>query len=502
MYHYYKPLRNFSKKLDLNTSLVQVWQIFQNIVNDKPLPYEFHVLGNGSPSVKGKAFPWELDILVKEIILHAGTVCDKNLFVIPDFVCAFNLAKNIPDALIGMRPQERIMREMSRIYSQQSTWKTGKDLQTLARYLRIYSYPDLHEVLLKATGMSIKHHMLMGAAITGHLLGSYWYSPLQSFEVFGISNQMRDSFWNRVSSNVNDLREAVRKEQKYDDDWAYTFNPLMEKPFIRGLTRDPNMAVCPIPSYLLQRITEGLFFDIKSINGFGNSYGAAFEHYVKGITEQLSGERGFKIIEGAEYKIGKDKKHGVDLILEGKDIAILIECKTKKMVWDARYGYGEESLISEIEKLAKFVVQNYKNLIDVVNGNANWKCLGRNLYPMVVTLGDFVMMDPVIIARFESEILDKLSIEGLPHEIQFEYPYLVVSIEEYEKLIQILDLVGFEEFFGKFKASNSKGWEVTRFLHEVYSVEISTRMNDYLRQDLLDLKTDQVFYERDRPATK
>jgi hypothetical protein len=499
MYHYYKPLRNFSKKLDLNTSLVQVWEIFQNIVNDKPLPYEFHVLGNGSPSVKGKAFPWELDILVKEIILHAGKVCDKNLFVIPDFVCAFNLVKNIPDTLIGMRPQERIMREMSRIYSQQSTWKTGKDLQTLARYLRIYSYPDLHEVLLKATGMSIKHHMLMGAAITGHLLGSYWYSPLQSFEAFGISNQMRDSFWNRVSSNVNDLREAVRKEQKYDDDWAYTFNPLMEKPFIRGLTRDPNMAVCPIPSYLIQRITEGLFFDIKNVKGFGNSYGAAVESYVKGITEQLNEGGFFTVIEGSEYKVGKDKKHGVDLILESSNTAILIECKTKKMVWDARYGYGEKSLISEIEKLAMFVVQNYKNLVDVVSGNTNWKCLGRHLYPMVVTLGDFLMMDPVIIARFETEILDKLAIEGLPPEIQSEYPYLVVSIDEYEKLIQVLDIVGFDEFFDKFKASENRGWAVTKFLHEVYSAEILNCSNDYLRQDLLDLKTDQIFYEKDIP---
>jgi len=268
---------------------------------------------------------------------------------------------------------------------------------------------------------------------------------------------------------------------------------------IKGLTTDPHMAVCPIPSYLLQRITEGLFFDIKNVKGFGNSYGAAFESYVKGITEQLNEGGFFTVIEGSEYKVGKDKKHGVDLILESSNTAILIECKTKKMVWNARYGYGEESLISEIEKLAVFVVQNYKNLVDVVNGNTSWKYLGRHLYPMVVTLGDFVMMDPVIIARFETEILDKLAIEGLPPEIQSEYPYLVVSIDEYEKLIQVLDIVGFDEFFDKFKASENRGWAVTKFLHEVYSAEILKCSNDYLRQDLLDLKTDQIFYEKDIP---
>jgi len=64
-----------------------------------------------------------------------------------------------------------------------------------------------------------------------------------------------------------------------DVNWAYSFNPLRAYPLVHA--GNPRSMMCPAPPILLQRLTDGLYFDLmRADRGFGNAIGKAFERYV------------------------------------------------------------------------------------------------------------------------------------------------------------------------------------------------------------------------------
>jgi len=484
MYSHYKPLRNFVRELDRNTAFLQLFQFFQNIQYGKPLPNQFARLNpKGLNSIKGVVFQWELDILVREVILHSGSKSSKNLFLIKDFVTVIALIRKIQDRQIGDRLPKMIYQELHRLFQQQFPWQTKSVELRLSRYLRIYRFPEVETLLVERTGLTVRKFFLLGGAMTGAFLSNSWYDLNTNFTQFGISNEQRDAFFRLVTIDFESLKERTQKVQEYNENWSYTINPLRRTPLVRISSNAPNVVICPIPEFMLLRISEGLFFDLCEAKGFENPYGAAFEQYFGEISIELITSKAIQIEAGREYSVKKNRKKGVDWLVFDKDAAMLIECKSKGLRLDARYQLEEAALFKEIDLLAKFIFQNYKNLLDISAGYTHWQPGGRVLYPVVVTLSNWYLSSPSVFKRLEERVLFLIDESDLDRKIIENYPYIIMSMEEYELAVQIVAQVGLSNFFDSFINNDYKGWMVSAFMQTRYVEELSNCRLDYLRSE-------------------
>ncbi|MDD2005659.1 hypothetical protein, partial [Pseudomonas putida] len=138
----------------------------------------------------------------------------------------------------------------------------------------------------------------------------------------------------------------------------------------------------------------------------------------------------------------------------------------------------------EVNHLARFVVQNYKNLADVVGEHTPWRPEGRKLYPVVLTLSNWYLFGPSIFQKLEDAILNLLDKAGLERGMVEQYPYTIMSIEEYEIAIQVISEVGLTEFFEERAKSEHKGWMVSPFMDSKYPDVVANARFDYLRSEL------------------
>lgn len=485
MYNYYKPLRNFVSKLDRTAALLQICRFFQNIQYGESIPHQFSSIHpNGKCSIKGIVFPWELDILSREVILNSGVGASKNLFELKDFVAGIRLVRKLQDQQVHGRLEKMIFQEMHRIIQQQFPWQAHTVELRLARYFRIYRAPEVEALLEKQTGLTIKKFYLLGMAIAGAFISKNSYDLNTDFTQFGITDQQRDSFFNLMVMDFEPLRQRTKSVQEYNENWSYTINPLQSTPLVRVFPDAPNIVICPVPHFILSRVSEGLFFDLGRIDGFENPYGAAVERYVGEISAELITSPNLSIQAGEEYFVKKNKKDGVDWYVFDDVAAILIECKSKRLGLQARYQLEDNALQKEVSYLAKFVVQNYKNLADVASGHAPWKPEGRNLYPVVLTLSNWYLFGPSIFKKLEDAILTLLDKAGLDRNMIEQYPYTIMSIEEYELATQVISQVGLREFFEELAKSEHKGWMVSPFMESKYPDIVANSRFDFLRSEL------------------
>lgn len=485
MYEYYKPLRNFVRQLDRNAALLQIFQFFQNIQYDKPLPNQFCRLNpKGICSLKEVVYQWELDTLAREVILHAGCGGTKSLFVISHFVVAIGHIRRLQNRQVEGRLPTMIYQELHRLFQQQFPWQSKSVELRLGRHLRIYRTPEVESLLVERTGLTVRKFYFLGGAVTGAFLSAPFYNLNTSFQAFGISDEQRDSFFKLVSLGFDELKDRARSVQEYNENWSYTINPLRSTPLVSLDPSASNIVICPVPEFMLLRISEGLFFDLLKIKGFENPYGAAFERYVGEITLELISSKNISVQPGEEYFVKKNKKDGVDWHVYDESAVALIECKAKGLKLGARYQLEQDALVEEVDLLAKFVVQNYKNLIDIQCGYTKFQVEGRVVYPVVLTLSNWYLFGPSIFSRLESSVLALLDKAGLDRRLVEEHPYTIMSVEEYEIAIQVIDQVGLKEFFGAFSGSEYKGWMVSPFMQDRYESEMANARYDFLRSEI------------------
>ncbi|NWB63903.1 hypothetical protein [Pseudomonas sp. F1002] len=492
MYSAYKPMRNFVAKLNRIDSLVKIWSFFGNLERGAPLPQQFARIGkHGLASLKEVAHPWELDILTREIILHAQDDRIKDLYNTDHLSVAINHIRRISEAQNANNLEKTLYQELQRLYQQQSLWRTNTNLM-LARHFKIYSTPNLASFIERGTSLSIKQLYTLGISISGHFLTKHVFNTKQDYTAFGISDEQRDSFIDKVVFGFDALKHRTAKTQEYNENWSYTINPLISTPLIAFNQATPNLVICPIPFYLMYRFSEGLFFDFTSIKGHEQAYGDAFEQYVHDVSKTLNTNhkvcRTIEIIKPNPYKIGKNEKHGVDLLIHDATGAALVECKAKRLNLRARYQLDDDALYSEIDILAKYIVQNYKNLEDIVNGHTEWLPSDRSLFPIVVTLINWNLFAPNVHERMEESVLKLLDKAGISRDVLDLYPYTVMSVEEYEIAFQLISQVGVKEFFSKRANEYQKGWMVMPFIHTNFPKELKACRNDYLNYVLNDLQ--------------
>lgn len=273
----YKPFRNHLRRFPLLPSLVEVWRLSLYLLHDQPLPPDYPIgrLASAREPLKKSLHPWDLDILSRELVLNASVRGPRTLAKWDDFANTINFIRRLEDAAYssnGGEPAD-IMLELHRIAHWQFPWQVNSGAAPLMRALKVFGAEDVDRIVVQKLGMTMQQAMSLGTAVSGGFLRTWSMSIDQDYNVLGISRQASDAFLHSITTTTDELRRKMASQQRYDQDWAYTQNPLEEKPLINFDKVHPNHVVCPIPHWLTRRVSGGIFYDLVKFAEFSNPFG-------------------------------------------------------------------------------------------------------------------------------------------------------------------------------------------------------------------------------------
>lgn len=395
-----------------------------------------------------KFYVWELHILCREILLHAEGNSDA-LSTFDGLVKHINyireLTKGISERTIDSG--DGALQALFPLVHQQARWQHSLDEARIFRAFHIYSDHNLANIFENVTGISMVDMCALSLTIGGITKNRVDINTSQDYSVVGVTPKVRDTFFNMTAKTIDGIRHELAGKQKYDESWAYTWNPLEAWPLINLDGSSSSKLWCPLPELLLRRITEGLFYDLgKSKEQFGEQYGRAFERYVGKVLLDIFPSDGFEICGEQSYKVRNQNKHGVDWIVSDSTGNMLIECKARRLLHEAKESANGKALKQSLENLADAVVQLYKNIDDVVSSRSKWLWNGFPIYPFVVTYEDWYLSTPHVVNYLIECVQCKLDSANLPRGLIEENPFFVTSIAELERAGQAISHLGIERF--------------------------------------------------------
>jgi hypothetical protein len=437
MYEAYKPFRNHLRRFALLQSMAAVWHLAQHLENGAPLPPGLQPAPSAfepAPTLQGRLYPWDLDILARELVLNAGPVGDRDLGALLELKTALGHIRRLEEetSKAFFAAGGDVMREMHRIGHRQFPWQRPPSQRSLVRYLKVFGRPEVAPFVVAQTGLTPIQVFQLTFAACGHFLREWGMNTLQDYAILGVDAAQRDAFYGRITLTTAQLREATQAQQHYDGRWIYAWNPLHAFPLVRFDPAHPERVICPIPSLLMRRMTEGLFYDLIGEPKFGDAFGRSFQTYVGEVLAAACPAPAFGLREEQEYWIGKNRKDGVDWILQDDTAVLFIECKTSRLRLDAKVSSDAEALEAGLDSLAASLVQHYKNIVDALEGRTTWANPDRPGFPLLVTLEDWWVFGPRIAGYLRESVKRKLGAEGLDPGLVEQLPYTVASAPELE----------------------------------------------------------------------
>lgn len=457
----YKPLRNHLRKLCLADSLAVIRAYVQYLQLDTPIPRDCEVHRNfafaASKSNKVALISeWELETLCREVILNAqdGTYCPETLKKWSCLARAINKLKELEDS-IGEKfvSPDNILLELHRTAHRQFPWQSAPPNKfVITRYFKIYSHPPLERIICEEVGMGINDLFIVGLALLGTYLDKFalFYPP--RIDIPGLTLEAAEKFLAHFAIDLSQLKQRLHAEQEMNDKFAYAYNSLRAYPLIRMTYNKKDSLICPLPTLLFWRFTNGVYYEICTNKAFADAFGEAFQIYVGDVLRQAIDASRTKFYPEEEYWVGKNKKRTADWIVEQDDAILFIEVKTKRLVVLAKIEIdSEDALKNELRKMADFVIQVYKAIKDYrADQYPTFRFKhGRRIFPLIVTLEDWFLIGPKLLSGLSAMVEQGFNEAELPLEWLKEMPYSICSIQEFEEAIQVMQVVGIKEFMEK-----------------------------------------------------
>ena len=329
MYAHYKPLRNFLRGFNLWSGLGTTYFYTQYLQFGRKLPDQLknNPLRLGQSNIASGLFGHLLELLAREVILNGQSRGGQPLNAAGAAFKAMNMIHRLEGKsweLHGSRSEDIIL-QLSRIAFQQFPWQSLPTNGVLARYHMLYAHPLVAGMVETEFGMTTGELFQLILFFAEEMLRR----PTLAFEFLRDAEESIRApvlaLSDRISRSSDELRTAMVERQSYDVNWAYSFNPLRAFPLVHA--GNPHSVMCPAPPILLQRLTDGLYFDLmRADNRFGNAIGKAFESYVGKVVDRI-GDQAFKKREEACW--GKPERRSVDWIISDHTATLFVECK-----WD------------------------------------------------------------------------------------------------------------------------------------------------------------------------
>jgi len=437
LYSAYKPLRNYLRGFDLWTGLGAVYFYMRFLMFKQPLPDALLTqdLRDGKSALRSHLHGWLVDLMARELILNAQ-FRGGNPFASAQV--AFRTMSDIHRldghswSLHPTRSNDIIL-QLSRIAFKQFPWQTPFTNSLIARYFKLYAYPPVARMLETELGLTVGEYFQLVLLLVEELVRR----PTLAFEFLAPADPTIvapvQALADRILRSAADLRRSCADKQSFDVNWSYTFNPLREYPLVHG--GNPNSILCPAPQLLVQRLTDGLYFDlIRADKGFGDAIGHAFEAYVGEMAKAIGGTA-FDLLPEVRY--GKPQKGSVDWIVGDGSAWLFAECKL------ARLDIASQTLISPqpplafaIDRLADAIAQLYLTLGEGLAGRyPHWTHDGAPIFPGVVTFYDWFAFGPYFYKTLDAALGPAFAKRGADVELVDHYPFFLCSIGEFEGLL-------------------------------------------------------------------
>jgi hypothetical protein len=475
-YEEYKPFRNYMRRFDQLASLVDVWRYSLHVIEGQALPSGYAV---GMPAqrlgpLKEHLYPWDLDILARELVLNAGRGGDRDLKRWSDLATAINHIRRLDDAafLRNPNPQDDVIFELHRMAHRQFPWQMNIGVNPMTRALKVFGQAAVESIAVRELGMTTRQFLLLGMALTASFLKNWGLSTNQDYRVLGVSKEASAAFFKRITYPLHRLKEETAERQAYGRDWLYTWNPLEAAPLIAFDPAHSDRTVCPIPRHLSRRVTSGIYYDLVRSKGFDNPFGNSFQAYVGEVIGATCRPPRFTVVAEEPYYVGTQKMHGVDWMLSDPTGHLFIESKTKRLRVDAKTHSDAVALEEDLLVMANAIVQHYRNIRDALEGKTKWVPNGLPVYPLVLTLEDWFIFSPRITETLTKHVRGLLDDENIPGRVLEEMPYTVASVHEFEIVSQVVAQTGIAAVMGKKTTPDQGRWSLLPFVSNAFKEEM------------------------------
>ncbi len=476
-YDDYKPFRNFMRRFDLETSLLDVWHYALYLNDDKPLPPHYAVAPPAKyqfVALKTLLHPWELDLIAKELILNAGVGGDGCLAKWGDLVTAVDHVRRLDEVTFELsddKPRD-VLIELHRMAHRQFPWQLKPSSNTLTRAFRVYGSPEVSRIVERELGLTTHEFIKLGAAVAGGFRNRPHLSLMQDYSCLGIPIDKSRAFLTRLSRSIQSLKEDTQKHQSYGRDWVYAWNPLEETPLVSLGASHPGRLICPLPQLLLRRVTSGIYYDIVKAVGFDNPFGNSFQTYIGDVLKAACLAPPFSVRPEKPYYVGDNLHHGTDWVVSDNGGHLFIECKTKRLRLDAKTRCDTESLQKDVVVLAKAIAQHYRNVKDAIDAKTDWTPDDRPIYPLILTMEDWFIFSPHVDELLNSQVKRLLGEAGFDLSLLDEMPYAIASAHEFEIAIQIIGEVGIAKVMGLKTKGHHRTWGLAAVLADAFGDEL------------------------------
>lgn len=478
MYQDYKPLRNRLRQLKASSGLETIYAFSQLIMFGKPLPQGLHhpMLDLGWSPLRLGLLAWDFEQLAREIILNASEQGGRAL----DWQTT---KKSIDEmhALNGlayrMLDGPNVLHELYRIGHQQFPFQRGPSTDDIARHFLIYNHPSVSPQIEAEFGMKPVELFQVATALTGHFLDEpYLHLPANN-ELNNVAPEVVDRFLNRMSRPLAELRDQTRNAATYDANWTYYFDPLRLFPLVRF--RNPDQVLCPMPTLLHWRTTDGLFFDLVNRTDFAEGLGRAFESLVGEILRRANRAGCYRVIPEERYGPASARKDTADWIVAANDASIFIECKARRASQQMRFDLSDLSGFQRAaELMASYVVQLYATLTDALEGQyPSWTHQGEPIFLLIATLSEWFVHGQLA-EDIANRVEEQLAERGLDVTLPQRYPYIICTADDLETIVQLGGNSGFHEMLNRKSDAEHRTWLTGVYLSSCYSAEFREHCQD------------------------
>lgn len=437
---------------------------------------------------------WELELVAKEVILNGRAVSTRGRTLrswknLSDTINQLKTLENEVSRLYGS--SHNVLIELIRIAHRQFIWQGNPpNSVTTIRYFKIFNQQIINQICVDRLGLTVKEIYLVGMALMGVYLKHPALDVPFSSDIDSLSEEKLERFLSFTCRTIAELRPLLKSEQRYDDKFAYAYSSLRAFPLIRMRYRGNDAIVCPLPTLLFWRITGGLYYELIDDQRFPQAFGDSFQNYVGQIIVRSCQEEVIHLFAEQEYGARKARKDSVDRIISDDVSALFLECKAKRLSWNAKEALDDlSSLETDIDIMASAVVQVYKTINDHIDCQyphfpfvAN-----RKIYPVIVTLENWRMFGPAMLDRLHGAVIAKLDEVDIQKDVLNEMPYSVWAIEELEVGMRIINAVGVRDFMdGKINDTEMRAWDWHAYINRRYPDRLPAKR-------LFDDEYDEIF---------
>lgn len=488
IYNLYKPLRNHLKPVNLEKALYVIWAYSNYLQFNCEFPADIQVnkiITDGQNNYRRFISEWELSLLTREVIVNSQEITNKateNFQNYKYFSAAIDKIKDFENNLSGIYVNsENILTEIRRIAYRQFPWQQKPCSEDFVRYYKIFNNPRLKTTLEDKLKLSIQQWYTVGTAITGAFLTKPRLYIDPEIEIGGVTKKHFDLFIDFVSSDFKKIKTIIDKDVNYDDQYIYAFNPLEYYPVIKT----NKYYLCPLLTFLIWRMTSGIYFDLVNEKNFGNNYGLAFQDYIDEISKIILKGSDIELIPEQEYCTNsKTVKKSVDFILRKNNAAFFIEAKTKRIQSRAKTQLlSNEAIEKDLNILAVDILQIYKTIKDYKNNSYTHFKFNESItiHPLLVTLEGWYLFREDL-NTLKEKVKEEMIKAELPLNYLDEMPYTICSIKNYENLLQVINILDIETVMENWHKPEYIGHSFESFLHNNYS-NFCKSLVDYFPND-------------------